>query len=280
MDAHDYIFDKIFILKSLGESDTFADSLYYDIIEPCCQKCGLATEPPIELYTREDWDKAIEQILQDNCYHPLIHFEMHGNEENGLYLRLGDYVPWKNVISDLTRINVKSELNLIITMAVCYSTKLAFNMSMVKSPAPYLFSISTSQKVRGELTYKMFSEFYKNLIESRSIYDALKSVEQTHPDLPQFFDILSIPFLFENTFKEYALQHQDDGMLEKEFYHSFPEMQEREVTRDEYNWYKKAFVKNFRSNVNACYREYRDIFFMFDKFPNNSKRFKLPDDII
>ena len=126
---------------------------------------------------------------------------MHGNEENGLSLRLGDYVPWQDVIKDLTRINVRSEFNLIITMAVCYSTKLAFNISMVKTPAPYLFSVSTRLKIRGEATYRMYSILFRELIETKELYSALKCVEKTNPDLPQMFDILAVPFLFEETFR-------------------------------------------------------------------------------
>ena len=72
----DFSFNKIFVLKSLGESDTFADDLYYNTIVPSCENVGLVKEL-IELYDKSDWDKAIEKICQDNLSHPLIHFEMH-----------------------------------------------------------------------------------------------------------------------------------------------------------------------------------------------------------
>lgn len=280
MEKFNYIFDKIFILKSLGEADTYADALYSETVWPYCQKYGLATEPPIEIFDRSDWDKAIEKILHDKHQHPLIHFEMHGDEKEGLSLRLGDYVAWSDVIKDLTKINLRSEFNLIITMAVCYSTKLAFNISMVKSPAPYLFSVSTGLKVQCEATYKMFSVFFKELIETTELYSALKQVGKTNPNLPPMFDILKVPFLFENTFKNYALQHQNDGQIEKEFYHSFPETQERELTKEEFENYKNAFVTMFSYEADKYYRKCRDIFFMFDIYPNNRLRFILPDSII
>lgn len=279
MDGFDYRFDKIFVLKSLGEADTYADALYSETIEPSCQRHGL-TSQLIDIYDRGDWDKVIEQILQDEHRYPLIHFEMHGNEENGLALRLGDYVPWPVVIRDLTRINIRSELNLIITMAVCYSTKLAFNMSMVKRPAPYLFSVSTRLKIRGEATYRMYSVFFKELIETMELYSALKAVEKTNPDLPQMFDILAVPFLFENTFRNYALEHRDDGMVEREFYHSFPEMQQQELAPEDFQCYKNTFMAMFRQGVDECYRKFKAVFFMFDVCPQNKQRFKLPERIM
>lgn len=279
MDGFDYKFDKIIVLKSLGEADTYADALYSETIEPYCQNYGLSSEL-IELFDKGDWDKAIGHILQDEHHYPLIHFEMHGDEEKGLSLRLGDYVSWPDVIRDLTRINIRSELNLIITMAVCFSTKLAFNMSMVKQPSPYLFSVSTRLKIRGEATYRMYSAFFRELIVTKELYSALKCVEKTNPDLPQMFDILAVPFLFENTFRNYALEHQDDGAVKREFYHSFPEMQEREMTSEEFENYKKAFMAIFRQGVDECYRKFKAVFFMYDEWPQNKQRFKLPDSII
>ena len=280
MDQFDYKFDKIFVLKSLGEADTYAEALFYETIEPYCRKCGLATERPIEIYERSDWDKAIKKILQDEHKYPLIHFEMHGNEKDGLSLRLGDFVAWPDVINDLTKINIRSEFNLIITMAVCYSTKLASNISLVKQPAPYLFSVTTRIKVQSELTYKLFSVFFKELIETKEIYSALKQVEKTNPDWPPLFDILAVPFLFENIFRSYVKQHQNNNQIEKGFYHTFPDMQEKEMTRTEFENYKNSFITVFRTDVNKCYKKYRDTFFMFDIYPNNRLRFVLPNDII
>ena len=41
MERFEYSFNKIFVLKSLGEADTYADDLYYNTIEPCCKKEGI-----------------------------------------------------------------------------------------------------------------------------------------------------------------------------------------------------------------------------------------------
>lgn len=279
MKRFDYTFNKIFILESLGEADTYADSLYRETIEPCCRMSRLATEPPIKIYNRSDWDKAIEKILQDKHQFPLIHFEMHGDENEGLFLRLGDFVPWPDVIQDLTKINIRSQYNLIISMAVCYSSRLAFNISMVNQRAPYLFSVSTRLKVCGKDTYKLFSVFFKELIKTGELYAALKQVEKTNPDLPPKFDILAVPYLFVSTFKNYFMQHQNISEIEREFYHIVPEMQEREMSEEEFRNTKKGFVTIFDYEVNKIYQRYRDLFFMIDLYPDNKQRFNLPDSI-
>ena len=160
MEGFDYRFDKIFVLKSLGESDTYADALYSETIEPCCQKNGCANEPPIEIYDREDWNNAIDKILNDNCKYPLVHIECHGDKVKGLKLRLGDNIPWKEMLDDLRKVNVRSEMNVIVTMATCFSKDNAFNINMTGLPAPYLLSLTAIKKVEAKVTYEMYSIFF------------------------------------------------------------------------------------------------------------------------
>lgn len=279
VERFDYTIDKIFILKSLGNTDTFADALFEETIQPYCERVGLATEPPIELLDVNDWDKAIEKILTDEHRCPLIHFEMHGDDQLGLSLVLGDRIPWQKVIDDLTRINVRSGFNLIITMAVCYSTMNAINISMVKRPAPYLFSVTTSLRVLGEETYRLFTVFFKEFIETGELYTALKRIEQTYPELPAKFDILAVPYLFEIVFEDFIKKHQETAEIEREFYHVFSEMQQHEVTREEFEKSKEGFLKLYWPMVELHYKKCRDIFFMIDKYPENLKRFSLPDKI-
>ncbi len=279
MDKFDYCFNKVFVLKSLGDSDTYADDLYYETIEPQCIKCGVETEPPIEIYDEQDWGKAIDKICGDACQKPIVHIEMHGEEENGLELRLGGFIPWQRVIEDLTRINIRSENNLIVTMAVCYSTMNAYAISMVKSPAPYLFSVTTSKRVLGEDSYQLFTVFFKELIETKELYAALKKVEQDNPELAKQFDILAVPFLFENSFRAYVESYRDAEVIKRGYYRSLPDVQDHELTKEEFDQYRDAFVQRYASLANEYYRRYRDIFFMFDRYPQNRKRFPLPDTI-
>lgn len=279
MERFDYRFDKIFVLKSLGDADTYADDLYNKTIEPCASKVGLATEYIQNIYNVEDWDKTIDKICHDEHKYALLHIEMHGDKENGLQLRLGEFIPWPKVIEDLTKINIHSEFNLIVTMSVCYSTMNAFDISMVKRPAPYLFSVTTKKEVLGCDTYQMFTIFFKELIETKELYSALKRVENKHPELAKLFDILAVPFLFENVFRAYAESYKDSEIIKRGFYRSLPDVQERDMTKEEVEKYQDAFAHNYYAEANELYRKYRNIFFMFDIYPQNRDRFKLPDNI-
>ena len=279
MDRFDYCFNKIYVLKSLGDADTYADDLYFETIEPQCAKWGLETEPPIEIYDALDWGKAIDKICGDACQKPLVHIEMHGDEEKGLELRMGDFIPWQKVIEDLTRINVISQNNLIVTMAVCYSTMIAYAISMIKNPAPYLFSVTTSKRVLGKDSYQLFTIFYKELIETKELYAALKNVEYNHPELAKQFDILAVPFLFEYSFKAYADSYRDAEVIKRGYYRSLPYVQDHELSKEDFSKYRDTFVRMYTSLANEYYRKYRDIFFMFDRYPENRERFHLPDTI-
>lgn len=224
MMVFDYTFDKIFILKSLGESDTFADNLFAETIEPCCKKSGLATRPPFEIYDKGDWIKAIEEILHDDYLHPLIHIEMHGDKEKGLELRLGDYIAWSELIDDLRKVNVRSGMNLIVTMATCFSVQTAFNIKMYNQAAPYLISItSEDEKIKTEITYAMYTLFFDELIETRNLHKALKRVEQERPDLPQHLVYLIVPFLFEDVWHKIPDFYKNGYEIVRHFIHSFPD---------------------------------------------------------
>lgn len=279
MDSFDYHFDKIFVLKSLGESDTYADDLYYETIEPYCKRNELATEAPIDIYDVSDWDNAIEKIFLDEHRYPLVHIEMHGNETEGLQLRMGDFIPWSKVIEDFTHINIRSGFNLIVTMAVCYSTMNTFSINMAKKPAPYLFSVTTRKEILGNDTYQMFTIFFKKLIETKDLFLALKFVELDHPELAKQFDILAMPFLFENTFKAYAERYSNPEVIKKGFYSALPDVQKRELTKAEFELYRNAFIKSYALKANKIYRKYRDIFFMVEHHPQNRERFTLPDSL-
>lgn len=274
-----FSFNKIFVLKSLGESDTFADDLYYNTIVPSCENVGLVKEL-IELYDKSDWDKAIEKICQDKLSHPLIHFEMHGDDKKGLKLRLGDYIPWAKVIDDLRRINVRSGFNLVITMATCYSTFLAYHIAMVKKPAPYLISITANKKVLPDVTYAMYSIFFKELIRTSDLHGALKKVEKEYPCIPTQFALITVPFLFEDAWTGIAKLYEKKEDVVRHFYHILPEVQDRELLREEFESYKEGFVYNCTpENLNRYYQRCRDEFFMYDCFPENRKRFSPIDTI-
>lgn len=285
MEGFDYGFNKIFVLKSLGETDTYADDLYYNTIEPCCKNEGLAIEPLIELYVREDWDKAIELILQDEYSQPFVHIEMHGDKEKGLELRLGGYVSWPEVIRDLTRINIRSEFNLIITMATCFSIQTAFNIKMFDKAAPYLFSLtSRNETIEPEVTFAMYNIFFREMIATRDIYKALKVVQDERPDLAKRFVFLDVPSLFERVWIGIPNLYSNGDAVVQQFVHSFFDFQseviQKDISREEFEGYKEGFVRECNEDtINEIYRRCMATFFMYDQYPAHRQRFRLSDNI-
>lgn len=286
MKAFEYRFDKVFVLKSLGESDTYADALYYKTIEPCCKNSGCAKEPPIEIFDRGDWKNAIDKILNDEYKYPLVHIECHGDKVKGLELRLGDNIPWNEMLDDLRRVNVRSGMNLITTMATCFSKENAFSINMSGLPAPYLFSLTARKKVESKVTYEMYSIFFNELITTGDMYKALKRVERERPDLPSHFVLFTLPFLFEDAWKGIPEKYKNGDEVVRHFFHSFPDFQaqvikEESISRNEFEGYRDGFVRECNANtINAIYRRCRDTFFMYDTFPENWQRFKMSDRIM
>lgn len=285
MAEFDYDFNKIIVLKSLGDSDTFADELYYNTIVPRSDKVGLEKDK-IDLYDKRDWEDAIAQICCDEYNHPLLHFEMHGDAKKGIKLRLGDYISWPEFIDAMRKVNVRSGMNLIITMATCFSIQTAFNIKMYKQAAPYLFSLtSKNEEIMPEITYAMYKIFFEELIATRNLYRALKRVECERPDLLRHFVFLTVPTLFENVWKGMPKLYNSGNDVIQQFFRSFPEFQatviQKDITKEEFEGYKDGFVRECNSDTfNAIYSKCRDIFFLYDEDPENRRRFKLPDSIM
>lgn len=286
MDGFDYMFDKIFVLKSLGESDEYADKLYTETIQPCCEKCGLANEPPIEIFDSNDWDAAIDKILQDEHRHPFVHIETHGDREKGLKLRLGDYISWDKMLEDLRKVNIRSGMNLIVTMATCFSIKNAFHIKMYGLTAPYLMTLTArDEEINSSITFALYTILFKELINTGDFYKALKRVEIERPDLPQHFVHLELPTLFENAWKGMAERYKNGEDVVKQFYHSFPEFQseviKKDISRAEYEGYRDGFVQECNpTTINFLYGACRRVFFMYDLYPSNRLRFVLDDTIL
>lgn len=285
MEGFDYTFNKIIVLKSLGESDTFADDLYYNTIVPCSEKVDLEKDK-IDLYDKKDWEDAIASICGDEYYHPLLHFEMHGDAKKGIKLRLGDYIPWPEFIEAMRKVNVRSGMNLIITMATCFSAQTDFNIKIYNQAAPYLISLtSRDEEIMPEITYAMYKIFFEELIASRCLYMALKRVENERPDLPNHFVYLTVPTMFENVWKKMPKLYSSGDEVIHQFFRSFPEYQataiQKDITKEEFESYKEGFVRECNADTfNAIYSRCRDIFFLYDEFPENRRRFKLPDTIM
>lgn len=97
---------------------------------------------------------------------PILHFDAHGNTDEGLCLApSGEWASWAELIERLRAINLGTENNLVVVLALCFGLEL-YKLVELKRPAPaYLFAAS------DEVIYDDFLEnqsyaFYKQVHEA------------------------------------------------------------------------------------------------------------------
>ena len=126
--------------------------------------------------------------------------------------------------------------------------------------------------------------FFEKLIATGSIYDALKRVEKERPDLPQYFVLATLPFLFEDAWRGVLELYNSGDKVVRHFIHTFPSFQseviQKDISREEFEGYKNGFVRECNvDTINEIYRRCMAIFFMYDKYPAHRQRFRLSDII-
>jgi hypothetical protein len=81
-------------------------------------QCHFWREP-----TKVDFLNRLAEVSKDvrsSGRAPILHIEAHGtDDETGLVLASGEFVPWSEVKKPLTDINVTCRLNLLVVMAAC-----------------------------------------------------------------------------------------------------------------------------------------------------------------
>lgn len=122
----------------------------------------------------------IEDCAQLGCK-PIIHFECHGDADEGLQIGDSrDMVRWDSIEPLLRRINLASKCNLGVVMAACYGLY-AITPLKIHRPTPFFFLVGPQDKVTaGTLRHEMPS-FYQTLFRTGNLEAALACVPSCRP---------------------------------------------------------------------------------------------------
>lgn len=180
----------------------------------------------------------------------LFHFEMHGDQNDGLLLKNGEYIAWTELITLFRPINVKTNNRLFITMATCYGRFLYTGIDDAYKKSPYSGYISSSREVTSQEVLEDFDLLFETLIDKRNIIQAFIDTEETQS---RFF-YKDMEATFEDAFKYTIWKCENDpeflenGILadfEREFGYKASNEEYKsifdKVVEDLYNKQKKAF---------------------------------------
>lgn len=115
----------------------------------------------------EIWKKASRGL------HPILHFEAHGSEKEGLLV--GDDrepVGWEKIGAVLSAINWLTRNNVGVVMAACYGLHQLVTVDIEK-PSPFHFLLGPPAEVSADLFEERMRAFYSKLFQPSSLPDAL-----------------------------------------------------------------------------------------------------------
>ncbi len=102
---------------------------------------------------------------------PFIHFECHGDEDDGLFFKDNTEIHWSELSAILLEINVASRFNLLIGLAACYGTEFFGNMSPM-NPCPCLGVYAPANEVHPGEVMSGSRQFYGALLRTGNVRDA------------------------------------------------------------------------------------------------------------
>ena len=134
----------------------------------------------IQCSTSGDLLSAINTVIQDACMHgvlPLIHFEVHGTEdETGVTLLNGEIVTWARIISELTKVNVACANNLMTIFSTCNGAKNLEHVKPINSAFPYYSVLAPDNIDYPVLMEERLTRFYLGVFSGEDFATVIQEV--------------------------------------------------------------------------------------------------------
>lgn len=219
---------------------------------------SLSPTPEIQYYRIEspaDFMDVIRQLTRDveaGGSYPLLHFEGHGGEL-GLEMANGAVVTWNELKNELIPLNEAMGLNLMLVLAACHGATFISAMSTIERAPVWGIIGPTSSVGAGEGTPAAI----KALNENGGIKYYRTSAER----------------FFYEVWCRYQKEDCTNSKLEERA------RSMRKMAKSDPRITKVPSIghlkRKLKSSESALFENYRDTYFMLDRYPENSTRFKV-----
>ena len=105
-------------------------------------------------------------------FRPILHFDMHGNKENGIEIgATSEFVSWKWLTNELRKLNRTTGNNLAIFITACYGFYILKALDYSK-PCPFFIMLAPPDTITVGDIEKSVVPFYSELMQSGSVKSA------------------------------------------------------------------------------------------------------------
>lgn len=273
-------FNKIYVIQSLDESkgdELTGTQLYNEVLQYFNLKYPHISAELIDINTPIEFNQALDKIKTE-CINdkikPIIHFEIHGLEnKKGLSLNKGDIL-WINIYDNLIDINEASKWNLFLTMGVCFGNYAMFLLNPRKK-APFTGIIGSFEELFEWDLYIRYNAFYLELLNTLNFSSALEALHNSNPALPDDYRYVNAEQTFKNIYQKYLDNEFTVEKINKRFIEALKKDKMSFSDRNVKHLYYNQFRAKLQRTKRETYKKDKEVFFMFDIFPENKNIFCL-----
>lgn len=193
-------FNKIIIIQSIPDDEEQTGTEIYDdyIVRLARLEKDLLTEI-VDINTKEELFNLLAKVKEETRSGeslPYLHFETHGTPE-GIFLKSGEIVYYKDFIQIIREINILSKNNLFISIGACWGGRIQFETD-IKQPCPFRGFIGPMEEIFPRDLIISFSSFFDELLRSDDFEKAINrlnlynesGVTFNHYNAETFYDLV------------------------------------------------------------------------------------------
>jgi hypothetical protein len=195
--------DSLIWIRSLPDEQMGPSERMLEDVETYCHtnKIGLIT---YEIHCKNGFKSAFKNIKEFITQHnitPIIHFDIHGNKDEGLLIYpSGEYLNYEDLNRYLREINQIIDNQLVCIFATCESFQYLLKSSPTKL-TPTFITYAPSKKIETGTLEKIIAPFYKELFETKNI---AKSYENhLKKDMDEYHCVKMFILFIHKYYKEY-----------------------------------------------------------------------------
>lgn len=170
-------YNSIVVIESLNMIERHTGrELFDDIINRLSNKQNLKSfykNPK----SADDFKALMQNLIiavKTKGFIPILHFEMHGNE-NGLQLENGDFIEWQKIVTYFREINIFLKNQLLVTLAACKGAYIQQYISF-EEPSPVMCVIASAEVVYSDVLIDDFTRLYEGILNGNPPQTCIDSI--------------------------------------------------------------------------------------------------------
>lgn len=266
------LFDRVVIIKSLEPEEFDSASALRDYVRTQIDDCGL--QIAVEILDCESANEFLDVIdlLTQRAYangeRPILHIECHGDPTTGLEFANGSELSWKDVGSNLTRLNKATDFNLFVVFAACFGFHFLGQLSPVTSSPCWGMIGPTNTVDPGEIL-RGFRTFYRTLFITIDLSKALGSISTERLEHSSWFAQIA-----ETWFLRICYEYIRDHCTLEQTQERAKILKATVRTTGARVWLKDVEAQLRFRNTHDLLGKYFDSYFMIKEIPGNKTRFQ------